>query len=318
MNEIAGGVTIMTAGIRLLLMENSLTDFLPHFPEIKQNPLESPAAFTVGSPEFTDKLQESVRAVCLHNPFWNDFRLLNFFQRYGLELTLSELTFLKNQSGVGSRTEIYRELLRVYKSTDSDLSEQQIRFIERLNPAFRDRDLAANKPGQLLIYECLSSRRLQHKFNGPMYLHLFIDRFNGHIFAAFQQERSAQIGFNIVIKTILPYYQQRQTPVSTVICSQKNRGHSHDASCLGLAKAAKPLNLSWQSTDQSFGTVDSFHKFTLSRFFEGIRLYHTSSCSFEVSFNRWLTQYNSTQTFYKRRDFLACVELGQCLRLSLD
>ncbi|GBG57025.1 hypothetical protein SPFL3102_03484 [Sporomusaceae bacterium FL31] len=308
----------MTAGLRLLLLENSLPDISPHFPESKQNTLDESAGYAIVSPELTDKLQESVRAVCLHNPFWNDFRLLNFFRRYGLELTLAELTLLKDQSGVGSRTAVYRELLNLHTSTESVLSEQQIRFIERLNPAFRDRNLESDSPGQLLIYECLTSRRLQHKFHGPMYLHLFIDRFNGHTFAAFQQERSSQIGFNILTKAILPFYQQRQAIISTVICSQKNRGHSHDGSCLNIAKAAKQLDLTWQSTDQSFGTIESFHKFTLSRFFEGMRLYDTASNHFEVSFNRWLAQYNATQTFYKRRDFLSYVELGQCLRLSLD
>jgi hypothetical protein len=308
----------MTDGLRLLLMENTVAENnLWFISETKEKKESLRVNFTLQDPAMIEKLQQSVQSVCLYNPFWNDFRLSDFFRRYGLDLTFAELNALKWQSGVGSRTAIYQKLLYRYQQNETRLSEQQIRFIERLNPAFRDRNLPSEQPGQLLIYECLSSRRLQHKFNGPMYLHLFIDRYNGYAFPCFHQERSSYVGLALLSKVIIPYYQQRDTSIQTILCSQKNLNAIHDSS-VQFAKAANQLGVTWQNTNQAFGTIESFHKFILSHFFEGFRLYNTDSSSFETVFKRWLNQYNTSQTFYKQRNFLEFVEFGQCTRLSLD
>lgn len=304
----------MTAGLRLLLMENALSYSAPQGgPELDQQPEAVSAGLAALGPEMAAKLQELIHSICLANPFWNDFRLLHYFDRQGFNLSIKDLHYLKSQSGVGSRIAVYHELLNFYRA-GLHLTEQQIRFIERLNPAFRDRAFKADQPGQLMLYDCLSSRRLQHKINGQRYLHLFIDRFNGYSFAIFHPERSIQIGYELLVNTIRPFYHCRQSTLSTVMCSTKTAIIKD----LSVSAAARGWGLSWQETPSSFGTVDSFHKFLLSHFFEGLRLYQTAPAYIESAFKRWLIQYNFTHSFHQRRDFLSYVEFGQCMRLTLD
>lgn len=295
----------MTLGIQLLL-KTPVDDYYP------EHQVKRAAAFT--TPHIT-KLHQSLSAICLYNPFWNNFRLLNFFAKRNLHLSINELVQLKREAGVGTRQEIYKNLLQFYLN-GSKLNENQLRFLERLNPAFCDRSVHTKYPGQILIYECLSPRRLSKQLKKPYYLHLFIDLFNSYLFGRFDLDRSTAVGSKVLNQTIVPFYQERDTLITTVWHSCKPSGTNQQNS----EPQARWINkkIIWKTTVHSYGTIEAFEKFILWEFFEGLRLYATELNNLPKTFERWLCRQNSFHPFDKEFNFFQYFDLGKCLQISLD
>jgi len=306
----------LSLGLHYLLLENAFTHSLPNncdqLPPLKEPMLSGPV---LTADKTTTQLHRLLTAICLHNPFWNDFRLLDFLAKRKIHLTLDELYSLKADCGLSSRAAVCQALLQLYSNNELQLNDQQIRFIERLNPAFCDRDIRTTGPGELLIYECLSSRKLPYKYKGQFYLHLFIDMFNGYAFGQFHSHRSAEIGINLLNQYIIPFYQEHGTLVATVLYSNHDTA-PHVQEAAGV-KSITP-QASWQQTNRAFGTIASFRKFMLTNFFEGMRLYSTPMNMLQPTFTRWLKQYNASHSFVKYRDFLEYIDSGRCFQLMLD
>lgn len=299
----------MSLGIQLLLLDAPV-DYPVQ---------EHPAKPIVSITEHITKLHESVAAVSLYNPFWNNFRLLNFFAKRKIHLTLDELIKLKNESGVGTRQEIYKRLLQLYLDGSFRLNENQLRFLERLNPAFCDRNIHPKNPGDILIYECLSPRRLSHRFKEPFCLHLFIDLFNSYLFGCLSLERSGAVGMKLLQEVIIPLYHAHNAVVTIVRHSHKptlTRCISDDEQ--EFSRAFSEHNISWEETSQVYGTIEAFEKFILQEFFEGVRLYGTSAGKLHITFERWLRHQNLTHPFDQSFNFFQYFDLGRCLKISLD
>jgi hypothetical protein len=138
--------------LSLLLMENLTSATL--------NPLPAEKPYQRPSPT---KLHQLVVGICLRNPFWNDFRLLSFFAKRNMELTLKDLQQLRRDCNVDSKVSVCHTLMEMYFANPKQLSPQQIGFIERINPPFCDRNITSSAPGKLLFYECIFIRRLSRK-----------------------------------------------------------------------------------------------------------------------------------------------------------
>jgi hypothetical protein len=264
---------------------------------------------------FPSRLHQFVAGICLRNPFWNDFRLLSFFAKRGIQLTIESLQQLKIECGVASKASVCRILMDMYLENSKNLSAQQIGFIERMNPLFCDRDIISSAPGDLLLYECICVRRMSRKIKGMLYLHLFIDIFNGYAFGQFSQQRSREIGLSLVQKEIIPFYTKHSCTIAAILYSKKGLQGNIENS---LHKKWPLLTCKWKEINRPLGTIQGFCKFVLSDFFEGMRLHDASYTDLHAPFTRWLRTQNAGLPFHERCHFLDSIDFLYCSRLSLD
>ncbi len=253
--------------------------------------------------------EDFILKTCLTNPFWNDFRLLDFFTRQGLSLTMQQLLQVKQKLGIASKVALCQALIQLYIENPDTLDIQQIRFIERVNPAFCDRDLSATAPGEKLVYECICTRRMISKLKTLQYIHLFMDLFNGYTFGLFSPDRSLPAGLQWFHKKVLPFYQARHCTAPLVLyhAAEQTSQPSAASTCMRLEKLSHPS-----------GTIQAFRKFILPGFFEGLRLYDTPLTLLDTAFSHWLHSYNAIGDFDRYRDRLQLINQTGCTRIFLD
>jgi hypothetical protein len=263
-------------------------------------PNEWPAQLQLpAAPVITD-LRKELIALCLHNPYWSDFRLLNHFSKRQIKLTMGELQALKSDCCVNNAQSICYQLLRQAQETKRPLNSWQISFVGKIVPEFRDRDLTPTHPGELLVYDCLFGRIIGDM--GRIYVHIFVDMFNGYALGGISRQRSVAAGLDVLAETVLPIYRSHYTAVQSIIHSSHNLSDIKELDRLMAMDIFASLNLSWQHTRRLFGVTEKLAQSMLRNNFFQISEEHCSTFfELEDAFYQWLAKYNATNRLLQYR-----------------
>lgn len=253
--------------------------------------------------DYNEKLSNLVMNICLQYPFWNDFRILDFFRKRGLGMTMAELKELRSLCGIRSREELCQELMWLHFNHEIMLGKKQVQFIERLNPAFRDRNFKANRPGELLVYECVFFRR----FNRMFYLHLVVDLFNGHAFGRVSHHCSGDIAFKLLQEKIIPMYRSRGYKVKSIAHSIRATREHCGIEEATIGEQLLGLGIEWLEPNHEFGIIQRFQRDVLEGFFNHAEDFAISLAMIQPAFDRWMIKYNGGCPFHQRRNFLGYI-----------
>ena len=98
-----------------------------------------------------------------------------------------------------------------------ELSDEQTAFIERQNPAFRERDRLPSAPGELI---CAATLVLQTDSYYPnFYVHLAVDAHSSFAFGFLVPEKTADIAAMLFASRVRPFFQERGLPIRAVLTS---------------------------------------------------------------------------------------------------
>lgn len=253
------------------------------------------------STKFTsEKLSILLTNICLEYPFWNDFRILDFFNKRGISMTMEELRELRIECGIESRENVCLELMRLYFDNQIELSKKQVQFIERLNPAFRDRDFPADRPGDLLVYECIFFRKLNKMF----YLHLVFDLYNGYAFGKVSRRCSGEIGLKLLQEKIAPYYRDRGYKINSILHSLKSTRDHWESEESKIRDSILAMGINWLEPKHEFGIIQRFQRDFLEGFFNDAEALDVSLLMIQPAFDRLMIKYNADCPFHQRRNLL--------------
>ncbi len=296
------------SGLEIILLDNALscTEFHKTVPD-RVSSVSEPSGRNCGgksshgfcAKDLTAKsrLQQLLTALCLSHPYWNDFRLLHFLEKRNIKLSMTKLQKIKEESGLDNRKNICNALIRLYSAGKINLNSHQISFIERMRPEFRDRDLQTEKPGEILVYECLFVRTL--KGMGRIYLHTFIDRFNGYLFSKLSQKRSLSEGLKMLTKEIIPLYQTNGSPVQKVLHT------TGPQEVLEEQHFTENPEAEWIPTLRSFGMIQEFQQRFLEDFCQCLETLSIPPAQLPSFFDRWLSKHYPHRQFHQPRHWLA-------------
>ncbi|SFM06156.1 hypothetical protein [Pelosinus propionicus] len=284
--------------------------------EKKQATIVSETIPPVTSNKFADEKRKNLlMAICLKYPFWNDFRILNFLNKRSISMTMKELGDLRRECGIESKEEVCLELMRLYFNNEIELDKTQVQFIERLNPAFRDRNFLANRPGELLVYECVFFRRLNKMF----YLHLVFDLFNGYAFGKISRRCSGEIGLKLLQEKIVPFYRSRGYEIHGILHSVKSTRDHWEAEEAKIKDSIVAMGIEWLEPKHEFGIIQCFQRDFLDHFFSNAEALDVPVLIIQPAFDRWMIKYNASCPFHQRRDLLGYTdELESTGRISLE
>lgn len=270
----------------------------------------------VASNKFSsEKLSNLLMTICLEYPFWNDFRILDFLNKRGISMTMEELHELRSECGVGSREDVCLELMRLYLNNEIKLDKKQVQFIERLNPAFRDRGFLAGRPGELLVYECIFLRRLNKMF----YLHLVFDLFNGYAFGKVSRRCSGEIGLKLLQEKIVPFYRGRGYKINAIVHSIKSTRDHWGAEEAKIKGSILAMGIEWLEPKHEFGIIQRFQRDFLDEFFSDAEALDVSLLMIQPAFERWMIKYNAACPFHQRRNLLGYTDyLDSTGRMHLE
>jgi len=287
-----------------------------YWSEKKQTTIVSETIPSVPSNNFvSEKLRNLLMAICLEYPSWNDFRILDFFNKRNISMTMEELRDLRRECGIESREDVCLELIRLYFNNEIELDKKQVQFIERLNPAFRDRDFLADRPGGLLVYECIFFRRLNKMF----YLHLVFDLFNGYAFGKISRRCSGEVGLKLLQEKVIPFYRSRGYEIHGILHSVKSTRDHWEAEEAKMKDSIVAMGIEWLEPKHEFGIIQRFQRDFLDYFFSNAEALDVSLLMIQPAFDRWMIKYNAFCPFHQRRNLLGYTdELESTGRMPLE
>lgn len=128
--------TLVLTGLQLVIMGDVEADAPDgsigftrdsYWSEKKQATIVSETIPSVASNNFaSEKLRNLLMTICLEYPFWNDFRILDFFNKRGISITMKELRDLRVECGIESREDVCLELMRLYFNNEIELDKKQV------------------------------------------------------------------------------------------------------------------------------------------------------------------------------------------------
>lgn len=242
-----------------------------------------------------DEVVEQILTLSLTHPAWGCVRLSDWLKLEGVSVSGPTIQKLLNKNGMGSRYERWLKLEQKYSDQPIELNAEQAKFLEKLNPVFKERHVESSRPGELLSADTFQVGTL--KGVGKVYLHAVVDTFGSYAFGFLHTSKQPEAAVSVLHNDVLPFYKRHAIPVSTVLT---DNGREF------CGKDSHPYELYLELNDiehrrtrvrrpQTNGFVERFNRTVLDEFFRKAfrtKLYETVA-ELQADLDAWLVEYNT-------------------------
>ncbi|TWH99411.1 integrase-like protein [Luteimonas cucumeris] len=232
---------------------------------------------------------ERTAALALAHPGAGCNRLEQLLRDEGL--LVSGVTIQKHlgKLGLGSRAE---RCLALQQRIAEGLapSAEQMAFVERCNPAFRERGNAPSRPGESLSQDTMLVGQLRGV--GRLYLHGVVDTFSQYAFALLHNSKRAEAAITVLFGQALPFFEGRgltprvlQTSGGREFCGGPSHPYELFLMLNGIVHE-RPAAIN--------GHTQRFHEAVKAGFArEAFRDRDQSMADVQAKFGDWLRRYNA-------------------------
>lgn len=241
-------------------------------------------------PEVVDRLL----TVSMENPTrgcnWLHDRLL----LEGISISAPTIQGILNKHEMGSRYERLLKLEARALQEEIELTPQQVVWLEKANPSFRERHVESSRPGELLCQDTFYVGRL--KGVGKVYLHAVVDTFSSYAFGYLHTSKQPEAAALVVHNDVLPFYQARDLPLKAILTDNGREFCGTEAHPYELYLALNDIDhrRTKVRSPQTNGFIERFNRTALDEFFR-IAFRTTLYVSVEhlqADFDQWLVTYN--------------------------
>ena len=194
----------------------------------------------------------------------------------------------------------YKRLLRLEdkaaKEAGFELTEEQIRLIEKANPCFRERHVESERPGQLLCQDTFYVGRV--KGVGRIYLQALVDTFGSLGFGKLYTSKKPETAVDLLYDRVLPFYEQHGVKIEAILTDNgteyKGRPMIHLFEIF-LEFTDIQHRYTKVGTPRTNGFVERFNRTVLDEFFRTAfrnKLYESLD-ELQKDLDHWLHHYNN-------------------------
>jgi transposase InsO family protein len=247
------------------------------------------------------EIVDRVLALALENPTWGCNRISDRLALEGVSLSSVTVQGILTKNGMGSR---YERLLKLEERAcreKIELTAEQVRQIEKANPAFRERHVESGRPGELLCQDVFYVGQL--KGVGKVYLHTVVDTFGSVAFgflvcasANAHTSKQPEAAVAVLHNDALPFYAEREIPVAKVLTDNGREFCGTDTHPYELYLGLNDIRHKRTRVNrpQTNGFVERFHRTVLDEFFRQAfrtKLF-TGVPELQTDLDGWLRFYN--------------------------
>jgi transposase InsO family protein len=243
------------------------------------------------SPEVKEKLIE----ISLEHPAWGPVHVSDHLRLQSVTVSPSTVRNIWIRENMETK---YKRLLRLEeekKGTDVDLTEEQIKLLEKANPCFRERHVESSYPGYLLSQDTFMVGTI--KGIGRIYLQAVVDTYGSYAFGKLYTSKLPETAVDVLYDRVLPFYKDHGLVVEHIITDN------------GREYCGKPMIHPYQifleftdithrrtkvATPRTNGFVERFNRTVLDEFFRETfrnKLY-ASVEELQKDLDHWLQYYN--------------------------
>jgi len=184
--------------------ERGLDGLLDQLPIPKSFPNETP-------PE----IKEKVITLSLDHPAWGPMRISDQLRLHGVSVSPSTVRNIWIKENMETR---YKRLLRLEEEKNGqevELTEEQIKLLEKANPCFRERKVESSYPGYLLCQDTFMVGTL--KGIGRIYLQAVVDTYGSFAFGKLYTSKLPETAVDTLYDRVLPFYEAHGLEVEHIL-----------------------------------------------------------------------------------------------------
>jgi transposase InsO family protein len=238
---------------------------------------------------------ERILALSMDHPSWGCVKLSDWLKLQGLSVSSPTIQNILIKHDLGQKYQRLLELERRHLQEGLELSEEQVKAIEKANPCFRERHVESARPGELLCQDTFTVGRL--KGIGRIYLHTVVDTYGSYAFGFLHTSKRPEAAVAVLHNDVLPFYQAQDLSVEAVLTDNGREFCGTDAHPYELYLDFNDLEhrRTQVRKPQTNGFVERFHRTVKEEFFEVAfrQKFYDSVDTLQADLDDWLTHYNT-------------------------
>ena len=276
--------------------------------------------------ELSPEVRKQIIALSLKHPTFGQQRIADQLQLQGVAVSASSVRNLWLKEDMETR---YKRLLRLEEAAAAqagfELTEEQIRLIEKANPCFRERHVESEYPGQLLSQDTFYVGRI--KGVGRIYMQVVVDTYSSCAFGKLYTSKRPETAADIINDRVLPFYEAQGLTVENILTD--NGTEYKGRPMIHLYEILLELNdirhrYTRVATPRTNGFVERFNRTILDEFFRTAfreKLYLTVE-ELQTDLDAWLEYYNTKRPHRGYRNMgrrpAETFEIGKQIRKKLE
>lgn len=234
-------------------------------------------------------------ALSLEHPSWGCDRLSDRLALEGVRISGPTVQRILNDHDMGTRYSRWLKLEEQQAQQPLELTVEQVQFLEKQNPTFRERHVESSRPGELICQDTFLVGTL--KGVGRVYLHAAVDTDGSYGFGFLHTTKRPEAAVALVHNDILPFYQERQIPVTAILTDNGREFCGTESHPYELYLALNDIEHRRTKVrrPQTNGFVERFNRTVLDEFFRiAFRTkFYESVEQLQADLDAWLVHYNT-------------------------
>lgn len=258
---------------------------LKHLPPIaKSHPMTTP-----------EEVVEKVLELALEHPGWGCNRVSDWLKLQGISISPPTVQKLWNERNLGSRYDRWLALESHVAERPLALTAEQVQFLEKQNPQWKERHVESSRPGELLCQDTFFVGHL--KGVGKVYLQAVVDTYGSYAFGLLTTSKQPETAALLLHNEVLPFYAERGITVGALLTDNGREFCGTEAHPYELYLSLNDIEhrRTQVRRPQTNGFVERFNRTVLDEFFrEAFReTFYESVEALQQDLDRWLAHYNT-------------------------
>lgn len=241
------------------------------------------------------EVKKKVIELSVLHPAWGPVRVSDHLQLEGVSVSSSTVRNIWLKEGLETK---YKRILKLEEQTQGkkiELTEEQIRLLEKANPCFRERKVESRYPGYLLSQDTFGVGVI--KGVGRIYLQAVVDTYGSYAFGKLYTSKLSETAVDVLYDRVLPFYESHGLKVEHIL-TDNGREYCGRAMIHPYQILLELYDIKHRrtrvATPRTNGFVERFNRTVLDEFFRETfrqKLY-TSVEELQVDLDKWLDYYN--------------------------
>ena len=156
-----------------------------------------------------------IKALSMKHPSRGCNYLESLLKTEGHQVSFVTIQKILDKEGLGSRYDRWLALEREKTGQPIELTAEQVAFIEKQNPQYRERHVESSKPGELLNQDTFFVGTL--KGVGRVYMHTVVDTYNSLAFGFLHVSKQPEAAVAVLYNDVIPFYKKHKIKVENIL-----------------------------------------------------------------------------------------------------
>lgn len=244
----------------------------------------------------SEEIEEAVLAYCLKEPTHGCLRVAQSLALEGVTVSSMGVRGVWARHNLQTKHERLMRLEQATREKRVELTERQVRLLERFSPEFRERHIITKHTGELVAVDTFYVGQL--KGVGKVYLQTVIDCFSRYAWGRLYTSKLPITAIHVLNNDVLPFFEKHNARISTILSDNGRefcgRPDTHPYE-LFLQLEEIEHRTTRVRRPQSNGFVERMHRTLLDEHFriKGREKWYESVDEMQTDLDDYLVRYNT-------------------------